>query len=176
MDRLELVRDEVDQLLRQQENWQTHRNGFIHLYGVSAVCVLLAVKRGLDPELCAIAGMLHDIRTYGTGDYREHGDHARLGAPEAERILNALGCFSVEEIETVRRAIARHSSKDEFDTEFDELLKDADVLQHYIYNPGIAAYLLGLGDDVPAEVAPFLGRWSSTLSELGMAPGVPGDG
>ena len=166
-DRLALVRDKVDQILRQIAEWEYQRAGTIHLYGVSAVCVLLAVRRGLDPELCAVAGMLHDIRTYRTGDYQ---DHAQLGAPEAEKILEELGCFTPEEIALVGCAIARHSDKEACDEAVDELLKDADVLQHFLFNPGIVDGLFGPGGEVPAEAAAWVGRWRSVLNELGVEP------
>jgi uncharacterized protein len=166
-DRLALVRDRIDHILRQIAEWEYQRAGTIHLYGVSAVCVLLAVRRGLDPELCAIIGMLHDIRTYRTGD---HIDHARLGAPEAETILEELGCFTPEEIAVVGCAIARHSDKEACDEAMDELLKDADVLQHFLYNPGIADGLFGPGGEVPAEAAAWVRRWRSALNELGAEP------
>lgn len=39
--------------------------------------------------------------------------------------LNAIIC----------QAIARHSNKADIDTPFDEVIKDADVLQHYLRNP-----------------------------------------
>ena len=35
--------------------------GFEYLYVVSATCTVWAIKRSLNPELCSIAGMLHDI-------------------------------------------------------------------------------------------------------------------
>ena len=138
MDRLEMVRQVVDRILSQQPDVRGRRAGFVHLYSVSGICVLLAVRRGLDPELCAVAGMLHDIWSYKTGDST---DHARLGAPEAQKIVEELGCFSPAEISLVRRAISRHSTKDECDGEVDELLKDADVLQHSLYNPCLALKL-----------------------------------
>ena len=173
LDRLALVRERVDAILKQRENWEYKHAGTIHLYGVSAVCVLLAAKRGLDPELCAIAGLLHDIRTYRTGDYQ---DHARLGAPEAESILEELGCFTPEEIALVGCAIARHSDKDACHDAMDELLKDADVLQHFLYNPHIGSELSGQRQDVPAEAAPWISRWRNTLGELGMDPDAPSSG
>ena len=98
MDRLEAVRRIVDEILRRQPDEEERRAGFVHLYGVAAVCVLLALKRGLDPHLCAAAGMLHDISSYKTGDPT---DHARLSAREAERILKDLGCFAPKEIALV---------------------------------------------------------------------------
>jgi uncharacterized protein len=173
MDRLALVRQEVDEILRRRESHEYRRAGFVHLYGVSAVCVLLAARRGLDPELSAVAGMLHDIRTYRTGEY---DDHARLGAPEAGQILKGLGCFSPEEIAMVVGAIAHHSTKDECHGAFDELLKGADVLQHFLYNPGVADALGRHVEDAPAGMAPYIARWRHTLGELGIAPDATIDG
>jgi uncharacterized protein len=136
MDRLEAVRQAVDAVLHQQPDPEERRCGFVHLYGVSATCVLLAVKRGRDVELCAIAGMLHDIWTYKSGD---PADHARLSAGEAEQILDGLGCFSPGEIAAICEAIAQHSDKAGRDGQMAELLKDADVLQHYLYNPALGS-------------------------------------
>ena len=42
------------------------------------------------------------------------------------------------EINEVCTAIARHSAKDVKDGALAELIKDADVLQHYLYNPSLA--------------------------------------
>jgi uncharacterized protein len=136
MDRLEAVRQVVDAILRQQPDPEERRCGFVHLYGVSATCALLAVKRGQDVELCAVAGMLHDIWTYKTGD---PANHAHLSAREAEQVLDGLGGFRPDEIAAVSGAIARHSDKANRDSQVAELLKDADILQHYLYNPALAS-------------------------------------
>jgi uncharacterized protein len=104
----------------------------VHLYGVSAICTLLAVRRGLDVELCAVAGMLHDIATYETGDSHDHG---RRGSVRARELLGELGGFSVEEVAAVADTIAVHSDKALVHGSMEELLKDADVLQHFLYNP-----------------------------------------
>lgn len=42
------------------------------------------------------------------------------------------------EIAAVCQAISRHRAKGEIDGDVDELLKDADVLQHTLFNPGFA--------------------------------------
>ena len=82
MDRLEKLRQEVDALLRQQPDPIGRRCGFVHLYGVSGSCVLLAEIRGLDAELSATAGMLHDLSTYETGDPTDHACHSALRAQQ----------------------------------------------------------------------------------------------
>ena len=132
MDRLEQVRQIVDEILRHQPDLEESRCGFVHLYGVASICALLALKRGLDPQICAVAGMLHDIASYQTGDPI---NHAQRSALEAEKILCGVDGFSQKEIDAVSLAISKHSAKDKKDGELAELLKDADVLQHYLYNP-----------------------------------------
>jgi uncharacterized protein len=87
MNRVESVRQVVDGILRQQPDVEERRCGFVHLYGVAQACALLALKRGLDPELSTVAGMLHDIWTYKTGEPR---DHAAPGSAEAQKIMSDL--------------------------------------------------------------------------------------
>ena len=132
MDRIEQLRRVIDDILRKNLDPEESRCGFVHLYGVSAICTLLALKRGLDPGLCLAAGMLHDIWNY---KFQDNPNHGQLGAIEARKILEGLGSFSVDEVELIYTAIARHTDKESIDSVVDELLKDADVFQHYLYNP-----------------------------------------
>jgi uncharacterized protein len=134
MNRVEVVRQVVDEILRQQSDVEERRCGFVHLYGVAQSCALLALKRGLDAELGTVAGMLHDIWTYKTGEPR---DHAVPGSVEAQKILSDLGCFTEQEITTVGAAVLHHSDKGRVHGDLDELLKDADMLQHYLYNTSL---------------------------------------
>ena len=53
----------------------------------------------------------------------------------AKEILNELKIFSCEEIELIYSAIYHHSDKKIINEPFDEILKDADVMQHIFYNP-----------------------------------------
>ena len=131
MNRLELVRTEVDAVLLNQENVNVRPEGYIHLYGVAQICTMLAIKRRLDVELCTIIGMLHDIYTYKIGYVKEH---AILGAVEAENLLMDLEIFTEEEIETIKTAISHHSDKKTKHDKYSELLKDADVMQNSLYN------------------------------------------
>lgn len=73
--RLESVRVVVDEMLLRMTDAEERRNGYIHLYGVSEYAALLAQKRGLDPEVAAIAGMLHDFYSYKTSIYEFHGQN-----------------------------------------------------------------------------------------------------
>jgi HD superfamily phosphohydrolase YqeK len=129
-DRTERVRQVVDEVLRGQKDF-VRRAGFIHLYGVAQFCALLALVRGLDAELGTVAGMLHDLVTYQTGDDTDHG---RRSAVLAHGILSDLGCFAEDEAVTICTAIAHHRIKDQVHGAYDELLKDADVLSHTLYN------------------------------------------
>ncbi|MDP4238391.1 MAG: HD domain-containing protein [Bacteroidota bacterium] len=130
MNRLELVRTEIDSILLNQENVNVRPEGYIHLYGVAQNCTLLAVKRGLDVELCTIIGLLHDIYTY---KYEYVKDHALLGAVEAENLLRDLEIFTDEEIEIVRNAISHHSDKKTKHDKYSELITDADLLHNSLY-------------------------------------------
>ncbi|MDD5263947.1 MAG: HD domain-containing protein [Candidatus Bipolaricaulis sp.] len=132
MERLEALRVVVDGILDGIENPEDRRCGFVHLYGVSATAVLLALRRGRNAELAAAAGMLHDLATYETGT---SDDHAARGARRASEILRGLGTFTDADVEAIGRAVAHHSDKAAVHDAFSELLKDADVLQHFVSNP-----------------------------------------
>lgn len=54
MNRLEKVREYVYKIIMNQENLRKKRNGFVHLYGVSTLCKILAKKRNLNLEICSI--------------------------------------------------------------------------------------------------------------------------
>jgi HD superfamily phosphodiesterase len=132
MNRIEKVREYVDAVLLQMSDTSERRCGYLHLYGVSQACVLIALKRGENAELAAIAGMLHDIYAYAAMDETEH---AHKGADMAREILTSLQCFSDDEVNAICDAIYNHSSKGGKFSAFDEVLIDADVLQHCLYNP-----------------------------------------
>lgn len=131
MNRLVKIRITVNDILNNQTDLELRNHGYIHLYAVSSFCNLLALKRGINAELCTISGMLHDIYTYKTGNSTEH---AILGSIEARKILSELNCFSKEEADIICKAIHNHSSKLDIDGIYDETLKDADTLHHYLYD------------------------------------------
>jgi len=131
MNRLELVRNEIDVILLNLPDMNQRPMGYIHLYGVAQNCSLLALKRGLDVELCTIMGLLHDIYTYKFEYVKEH---AILGAVEAENLLHDLDIFNEAEIEIIRNAISNHSDKKSKHDKYSELLKDADMLQNSLYD------------------------------------------
>lgn len=134
MDRLEYIRSKTDRILDNMTNDISCKLAYIHLYGASQMAALLAKKRKLDIELACIAAMLHDISQYETG---QHNDHAKLSAIRAEEILRNSEAFSDEEITIITSAIAFHSDKQNKHGDYEELLKDCDVLAHYFYNVNV---------------------------------------
>ena len=153
MERVGAVQACVDKIVAGQTEAIDIKFGYVHLYSVSQTCTLLAMKRGQNVELAAIAGLLHDIHAYQTGNRK---DHAHQGALAAKKILQELNLFSEEEIDMVSQAIWHHSDKDVVDSPFDEVLKDADALQHFLIMP--------LADPAPHEAA----RVSKMKEELGI--------
>ena len=132
MDRIESVRQHVDKIVLNMTNHEERRCAYLHLYGVAQACALLSIKRGENSELAVIAGMLHDIYTYSKMDPM---DHAHKGSVIAREILDSLGLFDDEEKNLICTAIYHHSDKANVHRPFDEILKDADVMQHVLYNP-----------------------------------------
>ncbi len=131
MNRVELVRQVVDEIVQAQPDTWLRRWGLIHLYGVSQAATLLALRRGLDPDLATVAGLLHDLDTYRT---KAGPDHADRSAALARHVLGAMDGFLLLEVEAICTAISRHMDKEEMHGPLDELLKDADVWQHYLYD------------------------------------------
>ncbi|MCI8270853.1 MAG: HD domain-containing protein [Erysipelotrichaceae bacterium] len=134
MDRLEYIRIKTDRILDAMENSISCKLAYIHSYGVSQMAALLAKKRNLNIELACIAAMLHDISQYETGRLI---DHAKESAKRAEEILKASDEFTEEEINIIVSAIAFHSDKQVKHGDYEELLKDSDVLAHYFYNVNV---------------------------------------
>ena len=132
MNRIEQVRKTVDNILLNITDNEERRCAYIHLYGVSQSCALIAQKRKINVELAVITGMLHDISSYAT---MNSNDHAHKSSVMARDILKSLDLFNENEIELISVAIYNHSDKANVHNELDELLKDADVMQHILYNP-----------------------------------------
>ena len=105
------------------------KRAFIHSYGVSQCCVLLALKRGLDLELAAAIGLLHDLYSYKTGITALHS----YNGAEMIRVAFKYGLsdlFTEDEQTIIKSAIYHHTDKNHVHDEYDELLKDGDILHH----------------------------------------------
>ena len=127
MSRLKELRRIVDAELNRMEDIDKHNGAINHLYGVSLAATMIAKKRGLDPELAAMAAMMHDLAAYKSGSYE---DHAHRGAELARGILGELGLTDEKETETIWSAIYHHDDRLTVDGPMDEVLKDADVIHH----------------------------------------------
>lgn len=132
MSRIKELKIRVYKILDNMEDSEKRSAAIAHLHGVSLAAVMIAKKRGLDPELAAMAGLLHDIYAYDSGSY---DDHARLGAEFARRILEDMGTITPDETEIIYDAIHNHDSKASVDAPMDEVLKDADVIDHSLNDP-----------------------------------------
>jgi hypothetical protein len=62
-------------------------------------------------------------------------DHAYKGAVLAREILTSLQITNEDETKIICDAIYTHSEKGLVHAAFNEMLKDADILQHCLYNP-----------------------------------------
>ena len=78
MSRLKELRTYVDAELNKIEDADKRTSAIAHLYGVSLAATMIAKKRGLDPELAAMAAMLHDLHAYKTGSYDDHAHRERI--------------------------------------------------------------------------------------------------
>jgi len=91
--------------------------------------------RGLDPEIAAASGLLHDIYRFETGISLNHGHN---GAEMARVALKRMDeAFCGKEKQLLLSAIFHHTEKSRIHGEYDELLKDADTLSPILYEGGI---------------------------------------
>ncbi len=127
MSRLKELRKYVDEELNKIEDADKRTSAIAHLYGVSLAATMIAKKRGLNPEIAAMAAMLHDLYAYKSGSY---DDHAHKGADLAREILEKLQLTDEAETEMICSAIYHHDDKLATDGPMDEVLKDADVIDH----------------------------------------------
>lgn len=125
---------------------------------------LLALKRGLDVEICAIAGAIHDIATMESGKAENHATRAiDYIAPlineynESKHAKNGTLAITDEEIALLEEIIPQHCSKEVLSTHpYVEILKDADTIDRYLHGvetremeqPRLFAVLAELGFDV----------------------------
>ena len=127
MSRLKDLRKYVYKELYKMDDKDDRTAAITHLNGVALAATMLAKKRGFDPEVAAMAGVLHDLHAYKTGSY---DDHAHLGAELARKILEKQEDMTEEEIDIICSAIYHHDDKANIDSPMDEVLKDADVMHH----------------------------------------------
>lgn len=109
----------------EEPEWRIRALG--HSHAVAALAALLARRRGLDADVAAVCGILHDLAAY---ERRSYEAHAAYGAQRALEVLRELGETEASVLECVRSAILRHDDLRETDGPMDEVLKDADLLDN----------------------------------------------
>lgn len=107
----------------------------VHLGSCAGIGQILAIKRGVDPELAAMACAIHDYGRIVTG---KQADHAVNAYAPLKDFLTECNMFSAEEIELLAVAARNHSSKAEVGTAIEEIVKDADVMDCYYYGQALA--------------------------------------
>lgn len=129
--RIEILRNYIDANLAHVYDRYERRSAFIHLYGVAQACALIALKRGENVELATMAGMLHDYYSYLHSDPINHGEK---GAELARKVLTELELTQEAETDKICQAIFFHCEKGKTHDSFTDVLIDADVMQHSLYN------------------------------------------
>ena len=138
MDRILELQCYVSELLTNIVDIEERACSYLHLYGTSLSCAMIASKRNQDIELATIAGLLHDIYEYTFHNNLEplehRQDHGIRNSVLAREILVKLDLTTGDETNTICKAIKNHGYKDKVHTPFDEVLKDADVFDKQVNN------------------------------------------
>jgi len=134
MDRIgEIRRFYIEKLKNHAKNEASMQAAYAHSYGVSYMGAFIAAKRNENIELATIAGMLHDVAKFIVTDNPDES-HAVQGSRIAFEWLQEIRLFSEDEVNIIITAIKNHENKASIDTPFDEVLKDADVMAHGLFN------------------------------------------
>lgn len=125
MESMRQIQAYINGILSQIEVDAQREAAYRRTYGVAQYCALLAAQRGLRTELAYAAGLLHNAYEYRTGS------RMCLGQNGAEMVRVALRKIdlSADEKILIQSAIYHHEDKAHVHDEYDEVLKDADLLQ-----------------------------------------------
>ena len=127
--------------------------GLAHLAYSACIGAILARKRGGDMDMAQTAGFLHDVWLHLHAPYDDETVrlHAHEGALLAEKFMRDMDEYSEDEIRTVTLMIENHDFTAQTDDLMSEIMKDADMLSHYLnasaagreeeFNPRAAATL-----------------------------------
>lgn len=166
------VQERMRQLLEGLPDENAHREALIHTYEVARFCSIFASKRGENTVLAECAGWLHDCWRYASG---QSCNHAAEGATMARGWLAAMPLFSPAETQAICTAIFNHSRKESQDDPLSEILKDADVMSHFIADPA-AVRVSAENRRLQSILAELSGNYSfETHSLRGLLHQVPSD-
>ncbi|MEW6377575.1 MAG: HD domain-containing protein [Thermodesulfobacteriota bacterium] len=115
------------------------RWNIMHMYSSAQLAKLLALHRGMEPELAGIAAALHDLGVVMT---KKHEGHDQVTGKYVCDFLERynlesgekLGPVTQKETEAILRAILQHSEKEVYSNDpLVEMLKDVDSLDGYLH-------------------------------------------
>lgn len=129
--RLDSVRVLVQEMIMSIGSEQRKQEACVHLYGVSSFASLLAMKREQNQELAAIIGLLHNYYFFKTGVKEFPGPNS---ADTVRPLLRDLNMFTKEELTQILKAIFHQGDRNKVQGPYEEILKDAQVLQSYFQN------------------------------------------
>lgn len=133
-----------------------------HSSGCCQIARILAQKRGLNITIAETASLMHDIYVIVEGKY---SNHAVQGAPIAKNILEEIGGFSKEQVETIVNAIAHHSEKEIYSNDpYVELVKDVDVFDCSLYRGAEGYYRLHKSEHIVEEYVKRIKKVRQELS------------
>ncbi|MEC0129146.1 CHAP domain-containing protein [Paenibacillus pabuli] len=131
--RVELVRALVLETLHTTENTSKKEEALVNLFGVSSFAILLAIRREQNSEIAAIAGLLHGFYYYKTGIKYFPGPNS---ADTVRPILRSTQIFTDEELSVILRSIFYQKDKHRVHGPYEEIIKDAILIERYVQNPG----------------------------------------
>jgi len=131
--RFESIRILLHEMLQTMDSSVEKQNACVYLYGVSTFASMLAMKRGHHSELAAIAGLLHSYYYYKTGIREFPGPNS---AEAVRPIIRDIQIFSNEEMIIILRAIFYQDYRNQAHGPYEEIMKDAIVLQRFFQNSG----------------------------------------
>lgn len=111
----------------------------MHMYSSSQLGVLVALKRGLNPELLGIIAALHDIGAIKTKRRENHAKNASKYVYEIIELYNStwrgnLSVINESEISIIHEAVINHSDKGiKSEDPYIEAMKDVDSLDRYLH-------------------------------------------
>lgn len=139
MDRVRCVKEYVNNKIKStkvdegKDYEKISNNERTHSYGTASMGKLLALKRGLDIELALIIGHMHDLgRIVHNIRGEGHGEACRY---EVEKGLDIVGGFTDRERYIIVKAVENHDKKFEIGEEYEELIKDADLMERFLSKP-----------------------------------------
>ena len=135
MNRLLNLEVKLNHVINEQEGKVSERDETLdwerlHMASSARCAWLLAMQRGVEPELAACAAAVHDYGRILTGKQK---NHAEAGYEPVKVFLREAGIFDEEEIEIIALAVKNHSLKTEVGSPIEEIVKDADVIDCYQY-------------------------------------------